>query len=198
MNGMTRFALPLIASFAIINSSQADIIVDTGAGGYTSGYALTSTQWLGAQFQLDKNYTLTGINGWMSSWSGGAVQMSVTSIVNGLPSTSLYTTDITIGSRQISTWAGASGLAWDLQAGTYAVTFTPNDPGFDGAMAYDAPTPSGQMHIGLGGNWYSLPGSLGLQVFGVESATGDVPEPASIALLGIALAGLAASRRKRA
>ncbi|QOY95891.1 PEP-CTERM sorting domain-containing protein [Massilia sp. UMI-21] len=198
MRILTRAVLPVIASFAMLASSQAATIIDTGAGGTTSGYALASWQWLGNEFDLDKDYTITGINGWMSSWSGGAVQMNVTNIIAGKPGSALYSTSFTIGAQQGSAWVGASGLAWDLLAGTYAVTFTPTDSHFDAAMAFDAPSPSGQLHVGIGGDWYQVPGGLGLQVFGVAADAGEVPEPASLSLMAIALAGIAASRRKRA
>jgi hypothetical protein len=203
MRALTRFALPLIASFAFLSSSQAGTIIDTGsvAGSYYGGASLDGRQWLGTSFLLDKDYTITGLNGWMSSPRGGDLQVNITSLANGKPGGNLYSSTFTVAAGMNQAWSGVSGLDWSLSAGSYAVTFTPAI-GFNASMARNAPVQIGQFFFtDDDGVWRTEPASMGLQVFGVEGAggtTGDVPEPASIALMGIALAGLAASRRKRA
>lgn len=199
MKTITRFSLTLLAACALSTASHAGTIIDTGTGGpsYYNGYSLDRTQWLGAQFTLDSAYTLTGVNGWMSAPSGGTLSMSIRTAADGKPASSLFSTDITAGSGMNQAWVGASGLSWKLDAGTYFVAFeVPHNYNFNGSMAYDAPQASGQLVFTSDGNWRTTSGALGLQVFG-ELTAADVPEPTSVALFGVALAGLAFSRRKR-
>jgi hypothetical protein len=200
MKKIVRFGLPLLAACAFATASHAGTIVDTGAGAptYYSGYALASYQWLGSQFTLDSAHTLSSVNGWMSAPGGGTLQMSIRSTVGGLPGNALFSTDITAPGGTDQKWVGASGLNWKLDAGSYFVAFeVPQAYSFHGSMAFDAPRPSGQMVFMSDSAWRNTSGAMGLQVFG-DAAQGDVPEPASIALVGLALAGLAFSRRKRA
>lgn len=200
MNKIAHFSLSILAACAFSSASHAGTIIDTGAGApsYYNGYALASYQWLGTQFTLDKASTLTGVNGWMSGPTGGTLQMSIRSAVSGKPADALFSSDITVPVGIDQKWVGASGLTWNLAAGSYFVTFdVPTGYSFSGSMAYDAPRPSGQAVFHDGSAWRNTSGSLGLQVFG-DAANADVPEPASIALMGVALAGLAFSCRKRA
>lgn len=68
--------------FGAVCQSQADTLIDTGPGPDNAfGYTLSTNQWLAAEFDLDQDYYITGLYGWM--WNSGNTGQNFTISIYG-------------------------------------------------------------------------------------------------------------------
>ena len=213
-NRMAIFFGALMLAFSSLTS--AAYFVDTGAGStYTWGgnglyvdQQATGKIALAGRFSIDHSYAVTDIEGWigttLTTSSSGSVAIYLDA--NGTPGTEIFSTSFSFqGTPYVedlgfkTDWRGANGLTFALNAGTYWVSFEarPGDT-LDAWMAGSSPNAMDGYAATSSGNPWSVLGyqpKWGMRINATEGTT--VPEPESIALVGIALLGIFVSRRKR-
>ena len=189
-------------AMALQSIANASLIIDTGVPQDTTGWAVMDKygqyEALASEFSITApGYVITDIEGYFYSVYAGNIHVEIAGDGGENPSSSIFYSGSTyVNSRN---WFGVhsiSGLV--LEPGTYWVAFKP----FSGtlvAMPTNAPNPLGNeayyyydsQHAA---QWYegdSL--NLGVRISGERV----VPEPATISLLGLGLAGLLRLRRKK-
>lgn len=207
-----RYLLASVAAlgFMLPNGlARAATIVDTGqtSTSTTLGYSFNSTQWLAGLITLDKGYTVTGVEIWLTRYSDSHTAGDVTVTVYGDSGTGIPDTGDVLFSTvfyadilrtRSATWQGTDGLNWDLGPGNYWLAFEVR--GSSGAWyvaPISVPNPLDDYANTHQGAWWGGTGmNVGMRVHG-EPLPAVVPEPASLTLLGLGLGGLALRRIRR-
>jgi hypothetical protein len=184
----------------------ATYIVDTGPGPnnvditQVPSARYSSDQWLGFQIDLDRKTRITRVEGWMSVIPGGQGfgRIALYSDSSDLPGSLLYSTTFfgsvtdTSGTYSIADWLGAFDLDWNVNRGSYWITFEADR--FAGSLVAGFLLPSGNPQLleayNNQGSWITAPLGLGARV----SAT-EVSEPGPFALLATGLLALGFMRR---
>lgn len=193
-----RTLLLAILSLATVRETQAQLLIDTGEGEASGGDGLYSFpdnggfQWLAGQFTLSQDITLTAAQGWVGSWDHvpGTVNMAITTDAAGLPGTPLFTDTFVYPAANLAQWAGVTDVNLPLAAGTYWITFAPQE-GTVAYMPYGVPHPLNKYAAWNPYNsesWVEIYGAgalIGFRVYGDPVLT-PVPEPA---VCGFAAAG---------
>jgi hypothetical protein len=181
-------ATPVVHSVALVN---------TGPGAlYSGGYSLTSSWWHAGKFSVNRSDTITDVEGWIGGGVGtGTIALYADNA--GAVGAELFSTAFAVSGYidpwgpTANAWAGASDLSWSVDAGTYWIAFEvrPGDT-LAAWMPWGAPSPLTEYATTFSGDWVTWDtGDLGIRI---ES----VPEPASIALVGVALLSAFATRRR--
>lgn len=128
---LCRFAVVGAAAFALsAGAANSATVVDTGgvsSGATTTGYGVNKEQWLAGEFTTFADFTVTDVEGWIGTSSKnpsvGSLFARIYSDGGDNPGSLLYSADFTTSGSIPGQWQGAHGLAWNLEAGTYWVSF---------------------------------------------------------------------------
>jgi len=178
-------------------TANAVLIVDTGTSGVidpNTNWSLDSGQFLAGEFTIFDAATISSIEGWIGFSNLGSLSTVIYGESAGLPGAELFSGAFT--STGGESWQGLAGLSWDLLAGTYFVAFEVR-----GGQTFTGSLPDTALsrlngyafNEGSGSSWVAFDLGSAFRI----NATTSVPEPGTLALLGIGLAALGMTRRRR-
>ena len=156
---------------------------------------LSEQQFLAAEFTIESDTMVNGVEGWMSFTNDGYGTIAIYSDGGDVPGVELYSTPFLAAGSSFS-WRGASGLSWALAANTYWVAFEVR-PGQ--LLLTGMPIPSENPLLNeafksviAGQDW------IGDDAINLGIRISAVPVPAAVWLFGSGLIGLiGVARRKK-
>jgi hypothetical protein len=182
-------------------AANAVVIVDTGVPFPVEGGGSTGLN-RAAQFVTSGAVTVQSIESYFSVTAAGNLAISIYSDDQALPGTSLFSTTIFVSVGDYG-WRGVSGLNWLIGPGTYWVATS--NLGVSGAATYRTflggvtspmPKEASFNSNAVPPQWQERFADSGWRIQGLVATA--VPEPGTLALLGLGLAGLGLSRRRKA
>ncbi len=199
MRSRPILTIAMCASLAVPTAGRAFVIVDTGCGSASGGALLLCTgnyfQAFVGRFTVSTPVTITDMGTYLAEvTSAGTMDLRIYANHNNLPhpidDVSVYLYSGTVASAAPG-YQGITGLSWSLSRGTYWMAVVPNKP--LQAITYAAGTPLGSYadYVSSNGIWYALSDHS----ITVPFVINGVPEPATLALLGLGVL-LATYRRK--
>jgi hypothetical protein len=197
----------------VMRESRAGLIIDTGpgedSGGGVSLYTFSDNMgfaWLAGQFTISSALTLTAAQGWIANPTEAPwpVDLSLTKNTGGLPGQKLFTETFAVPVANTANWFGVADVRWQLNPGTYWITFAPQERPVSQTMAmpWFSPMPLDKTAVWNPLNtesWEDQGINVGMRVYGQSHDTPftPVPEPAFYGLGAGALSGVLALRNLR-
>lgn len=111
--------------------STPSLLIDTGPGASVVGFGLSggsaefpTWQFLGGQFNLADEASISSVAGWMKVFLGGDINVHIRANTSGLPGASIYSQVYTLAVQDFD-WSEFSNFNVNLGPGTYWLTFEP-------------------------------------------------------------------------
>lgn len=198
---LTAAALPAFASPVILDHSPQAVGTGVSTDYYSNTYGF---QYFAQSFSLGSAMTLDGMDLYSGrEWGqvGTAVKLTIWANGNSAPGSVLTQLSTSLSAIDSDGATGSnlrkhvdfSGVA--LQADTtYWISLAGDGTEIAQTALNNPGAPSTYVFFSQGSNSFGQ--QLAFRLYG-ESAATDVPEPASLALFGLGLAGVATLRRKR-
>ena len=193
-------AFVFVGTLVLCGAASAEVIVDTGTPpDASSAWTIGFGQSLAGEITLEEAWSITDIEIYMFTLIPGDVTLAIYGDNGHLPDISslFYSTSFFPDSSPSPAWVGANGLSWDLDAGTYWVAFEPAGNVF-AAAPIGAPVPLDFYAYNIEGAWSgAVADNWGLRVQGTPVESSVVPEPATLTLCALGLAGFAGRAYRR-
>ncbi|MEM6858063.1 MAG: PEPxxWA-CTERM sorting domain-containing protein [Pseudomonadota bacterium] len=194
MNRLMITAAIALGLFAT-QPASASTIIDTGPGpSEGGGFTLSPNQSLAAEFDLTQDYTITSVEGWISTLAdeSGFFSASIFSDDGDVPGTVLFSSQFEGPTLLSYEWRGVYDLDWSLAAGSYWVVFS-GEPGSRAFMPFPSPNPLDNGAFKTDGPWVAEDNiKIGVRIRG---AVAPIPEPSAWAMLLLGLGAVGGALR---
>lgn len=214
---MKKLLIILAVSGMVFMSSgqaQAVYVVDTGTpvgprqwSLYNETTLIGAYQSLAGQFALSEMYTLNSLEGYLRT-NVGVVAGPIDAVLYGDAAGNINTSDELFRQSFLipaqiggvtDIWTGVFGIDQDLGAGTYWLAFEVQDGSVGSSMLEGAPSPLSKYAFSnsatFGYEEFALGFGARIDADANNQDSHAVPEPVSMALFGIGLAGVAVRRK---
>lgn len=186
------------------SKAHAFYVVDTGVVPY-DGILINGQYGVAMQFSIEQPYTITSIESMMNNWEDGIISLAIFNDDADFPNYTdeLFRQNVFLNGPAVNLWQGATGLEFDLDAGTYWVTWDSFSNPFTFSMTGGAVNPldhNGYLFVDPDidpSAYFELTPHINLTLrVGADKHSNVVPEATTMMLLGGGLLGMLCRRKQ--